>query len=165
MNTESRFTMTEQKKEEFTQRIAAANKTEMVVIVMDIALSYMDDAAAAIGGDASGFDTAIAKARKCIDDLINALNYDIEFSYKLLSLYTYVNKRLIMCRLNESLDELMAARAVVEGLREGFNQIVPQDRSKAMMEQTQHIMAGMTYGKGVLNENVVNSSMGREFSV
>lgn len=156
--------MTEEKKLEFTKRIGTANKTEMVVIVYDIALEYIADAAKALAGsDMAEYKKGLKGARKCVQDLINALNFDIEISNNLMSIYAYVTRKLILADMNREAAILDEISGMLATLREAFDTISKKDGSGPMSEHTQHVVAGMTYGKGVLNESVVNGT--REFSV
>lgn len=157
--------MTEQIKDEFTKRIAAANKTEMVVIVFDIAVCHLDDALEAHKkGDMQAYNYSIVRARDCVMNLINTLDMEQEISNSLLSVYTYINKNLILARMEKDTGKVLEARNMLSSLQEAFAEIAKLDNSPSVMETTEHVVAGMTYGKGVLNENVVNAG-GRTFSV
>lgn len=150
--------MTEAKKQEFTNRIGKANKTEMVVVVYDIALEYMNDII-----EYSDYSKAVDMARKSVQDLINALNFEISLSYNLLSIYSYVNRLLLSAKLKYDCSLVMEAKRLLESLRESFAQIAEMDKSQAMSQTSEHVVAGMTYGRGILNESVMNTSCG--FSV
>ena len=47
---------------------------------------------------------------------------------------------------------LDSAESVIGKLSSAFHEIASQDDSEAVMENTQQIVAGLTYGKGTLNE-------------
>lgn len=147
--------MTESKKQEFINRIGQANKTEMVVVVYDIAIEYMNDIIGQLD-----FVKSLDMARKSVQDLINALNFEMPLSYNLLSLYNYVNRLLLGAKLKSDSSLVEEAKGILSELRESFAQIALQDKSQAMTEHTEHIVAGMTYGRGVLNESIMNSSNG-----
>ncbi len=158
--------MTSEKQNEFTQRIATANKTEMIVIVYDIALAYADDAQEAYDrGDLAEYARYLTRARKCVDDLIEALNFDIEISNQLFSLYNFVKKRLLNSRITDNDRGLRDAKKTLIGMKDIFVELAKLDDSGVMMDSTRHVVTGMTYGRGGLDDSVVNAQNSREFSV
>ena len=157
--------MTEEKKNEFTKRIADAGRGEMVVVVYDIAISYLEEAIEAIGaGDKEAQSQALSGCRKSIGNLIDSLNMDYDISGNLLSLYTYFNKQLTLSRINSDVKEMQQIEDMMKNLRDSFAEVAKSDKGPAMVETERHVEVGMTYGKGVLNENVVNEG-GHDFSV
>lgn len=154
--------MTENQIKGFTDRIGKANKTEMIVVVYDISLAYLKDAKENFV-DKDTFFKSVDGAKKCVADLIDSLNFDYEISYNLLQLYTYVNRQLLLAKLNEEEKNINNAEKVISSLRETFAEVAKMDKSPAMVENAQHVEVGMTYGRGVLNESVVNA--GQTFSV
>lgn len=157
--------MTEEKKQAFIERIASANKSELVVVVYDIALTYVEDAVAGLtAGDDDGYKAALDGIQRCVQDLINSLNMDIEFSKQLFNVYGYLKKQLSLVRINKDSAVLEQIKWALSELGESFAVIAKQDESGSVFEATEHVMAGMTYGKGVLNENIVNQNS-HSFSV
>lgn len=157
--------MTEEKKNEFTKRIASAGKGEMLVVVYDIALEYLSDVKDAIAADNKAeFANAINGARKSIQTLIDTLDFEYEISGSLLSLYTYFNKQLSLMHISKDIAELDSIIKMLGDLRESFAEVAKQDNSPALVQTSQHVEVGMTYGRGVLNESVVNAG-GHDFSV
>lgn len=157
--------MTKETIQEFTNRISQANKTEMIVIVFDIALCHIDEAIQSYKSPSNdSFNTSIKYAQKCINDLIEALNFDYEISNQLLQSYTYVSKQLLFAKLNNSTSYLDNAKSILSSMKDAFVKLAEQDESPAMSETTEHVVVGMTYGKTNLNENIVNSNS-HSFSV
>jgi len=158
--------MTEEKKQEFAQRIGKANKTELVAIVYEIAIAYTEDAQTALkADDIAAFKEGLDGIKKCVDDLANTLNFDIDFSNQLLSIYNYIRRQLTAVRMDKNPETLEHIKWMLTEIGGSFTQIADQDNSGSVMEATEHVVAGMTYGRGVLNENVVNSEAGHSFSV
>ena len=81
--------MTDQRKKEFSLRITQANKTELIVILYEMYLDYLREAEDAVE-DKWSFREAIRKARNCLNELMNSLNFDYETAYHLFQLYMYV---------------------------------------------------------------------------
>ncbi len=147
--------MTDQAKKEFAMRITHANKSGLVVILYEMYLSYLEDAAAA-EGDRFAFRENIRKARGCMSELMNSLNFDYALAYDLLRLYVYVNKEMAKADFRGSAKPLMVCRRIMTKLYQAYRQVSVQDTSAPIMENTQEVYAGLTYGKGELTESLGN---------
>jgi flagellar protein FliS len=80
----------------FTARITQASKTELTVITYEMALTEIKEAKDAYEiGNISIFNRELGRAKDFIGELMAALDYQYTLSYDLLSLYLYVNKRII----------------------------------------------------------------------
>jgi flagellar protein FliS len=55
---------------------------------------------------------------------------------------------------------LESCERVVRGLMSSFQEVAKQDDSGPVMENTQQVYAGLTYGKGSLNEVALNTDRG-----
>lgn len=156
--------MTNEKKQEYTLKITSANKSELIVIIYDIALDYITESKKAMSdSDKSKFYKAIDCAQKSVESLITGLNFDYEISKNLWHLYFYINKKLAEAIKNYSLLEVDEAENILKTLRASFAEIAKQDDSNPMMGNTQSVIAGMTYGKNSLNENLQNNGNNRGY--
>ena len=156
--------MDKEKKQEFTVRITNANRSELVVILYDMILVYMDEAKVYLENkNQEQFCEEIKKAQECVKELISALDKQYEIASELARLYLYVNRTLakVMIKPEETL--LASAEKVIKGLRESFVQVAKQDDSPALMGNAQEIYAGLTYGKNSLNENLSDEGASRGF--
>lgn len=156
--------MTKELKQQYTLRITQANKTELIVILYDMILSYLEDAKEAHeNADRAGFRDAIRKIRGCNQELIASLHLEYEPAMNLLSLYLYVNRELVRADIHDTPKNLENVQLVIEGLREAYAAIAAQDTSGAVMQNTQTVYAGLTYGKGDLTENMTDQGTNRGF--
>jgi flagellar protein FliS len=158
--------MDKEKKQEFTVRITNANRSELVVILYDMTLVYIDEAKAFLKeGNQEQFREELKKAQDCVKELISALDKQYEIASELARLYLYVNRTLakVMVKPEETL--IVSAENVIKGLRESFEQVAKQDDSPALMGNAQEIYAGLTYGKNSLNENLSDEGASRGFFV
>ena len=65
--------MTQEKKQEFTRRIVQANKTQMITILYEMVIDYIEEAIDAIGiGDKEQATLMLGRAQNCIDELKEA---------------------------------------------------------------------------------------------
>lgn len=156
--------MTKELKQQYTLRITQANKTELIVILYDMILSYLEEAKDAHeNADRAGFRDAIRKIRGCNQELIASLHLEYEPAMNLLSLYLYVNRELVRADVHDNPENLENVRTVIEGLREAYVMVAAQDTSGAVMQNTQTVYAGLTYGKGDLTENMADQGTNRGF--
>jgi len=87
---------------------------------------------------------------------MGTLNYNYILSYDLMSLYLFVNKAIITAIFKKSPEKLDEAEAILEKLYSSFKEVSKQDNSGPVMQNTQQVYAGLTYGKGVLNETFID---------
>ena len=110
--------MTKEMKQNYTLRISQANKSELVVIVYEMLLTYIEDAKAAhANGDTEGFAVSIRRAEGCIRELMASLHMDYVLAGNLLSLYVYAVKLLSKAKLHNSTKELAEVEGSLRGIR------------------------------------------------
>lgn len=156
--------MTKELKQEYTLRVSQANKSQMIVILYDLIIEYTKEAEEA-GDDRKLFGEAIRKIRGCLNELMLSLNFQYELAQPLFQLYLYVNRESARAERKNSIECLEHIRMVISGLREAYEEVSRQDTSGPVMENTQSVYAGLTYGKNTLNENLSNQGVDRGFLV
>jgi flagellar protein FliS len=141
----------------FTARVTQASKSELVVITYEMALTEVKEAVEDYGTENfDGFYQQLERAQKFIRELVAALDYKYPLSYDLLSLYLYVNKRIVTAMMKKDVSALGSAESVLQKLLVGFEGVSRQDTSDPVMQNTQQIYAGLTYSRGKLDEVSVN---------
>lgn len=141
----------------YTARVTQANRSELVVIMYEVVIAdIMDAITASKNGDLVLFDKKLKRAQKFVNELIATLNFSYIISLDLMQLYLYVNKRIIMAIMKQNVDSLNSAVKVMEHLLVGFEGVSKQDKSGPIMQNTQQIYAGLTYGNGTLNESFLS---------
>lgn len=151
--------MDKQKVQQYTARISQANRTELTVIVFDLALEHIDEALQDYdAGNQDAFVTNVKKALSFVSEQAGALNYSQVISYDLFQLYRYVKRRLAKAAASRNPEGLDSARKVLTDLRSAFEEVAKQDESEPLMQNTQQLYAGLTYGKGTLNEVFINEN-------
>ena len=146
--------MNKEKQKDFARRVSQANKTQLVAVTFDIIVEYMDEACKKLEvGDIAEYRT----------ELKSALDYTYPIAMELLRLYEYVQRVLVASDVSGTDKGLASARDVMAKLGASFTEISAQDESGAVMENTQQIVAGLTYGKGTLNEADMSAGSNRGF--
>lgn len=143
----------------FTARVTQASRSELIVILYEMILTEIKEAREAYDSeDLTSFDKELRKAQKYVNELIQSLDYKYPISYDLLSLYLYTNKRIITAIIKRNPVPLDSAQSVLQKLLTGFEGVSRDDKSGPMMRNTQQLYAGLTYGKGKLNETYIDPS-------
>lgn len=155
--------MTKEVKQQFTLRISRANSTELVVILYEMALQFLEEAKDAFeAGDTTGYKEAIRKVRGCINELIQSLHMEYEPAPKLLRLYLFCIRRLAYAEVRKEPKVLDEICMVLEKLQEAYAQIAPTNPSAPVMSNTQSLISGLTYGKGAaLTEDMTGQDRNR----
>ncbi|MDF2951401.1 MAG: hypothetical protein K0S18_984 [Anaerocolumna sp.] len=145
--------MTKELVQAYTARISQASRSELVVIMYEIAINNLQSAKNAYwDGDMAVYIKELNQARKFLNELMASLNYSYKVSYELMSLYIYVNKAIITALFKKVPDTLDSAISILNKLMSGFIEVSRMDTSGPVMQNTQQLYAGLTYGKSSLNE-------------
>lgn len=158
--------MTKELKQEFTLRITQANKTQLITILYEMILLYLDEAKEALPKeDKTEYKNAIRKIRGCMAELIASLHIEYTLAQNLLQLYLYINRELVQASMRYRQENLEHVEAVIGKLHTAWRQIEPQDMSEPVMGNTQTVYAGLTYGRNTLTENMSSLKTDRGFCV
>lgn len=138
--------MNEDIKKVFTNRIATANKGQLIVVIYDIALEYLNLAKADYeAGNIEGFRDNIKGAKRCINRLSSSLNMEYEISGELFRLYLLMNNMCQRASIRKDIKMTENLISMVEKMRSSFEQIADKDLSKPVT------MAGYTYSKSSID--------------
>lgn len=153
--------MDKEKKQEYSTRIVQANRTELLVIVYELLQEDLKHALIEYERqDIRAFDAALKSAQKFLHELMGTLNYQYELSFRLLSIYKFINKVIIRDRLQVRDDELKSCIGLIERIHDAYAQISSEDREGPVMKNVQQVYAGLTYGKHALSEVSMDESDG-----
>ncbi|MGN1314497.1 MAG: flagellar protein FliS [Lachnospiraceae bacterium] len=158
--------MTREKKQEFTLKITQANKTGLIVILYDMVLAFLEDASEAFdAGNRAEYKNSIRKAGDCLDELIASLNLSYELGLTLHSLYYFYKRQLSSAAIRGDKELLEPVARMIKELKQSYEILASQDTSAPLMENTQTVYAGLTYGKGSLNVDLSDQSTNRGFRI
>lgn len=158
--------MTKEMKQIFTRRITQANRTQLVVVVYDMLLAYLDDAHKAYGVDNMyAFVGSLESARNCISELRNSLNFEYALSKSLFSIYSFADRKIAGSITGFDEENLGAIADMFRKLRDAYHTISKDDDSEPLMENIQNVYAGFTYGRTDVNESLMNYGAGRGYCI
>lgn len=149
--------MNKEQLQAYTARIVQANRSELVVIIYELAVDSID--AAQVDYEDGAIESMLSnlkKAQKYVNQLVSGLDFQYAVSKDLFHLYQYVERIIVGCIVRQDCKDIKDAREVLTGLQVGFEGVAKEDSSEPLMERSTQLYAGLTYGKGTLNEVFVD---------
>ncbi len=142
-------------KQIFTRRITQANRTQLVVILYDMILTYLKDAATAqeIGCEQE-FKKDMQCARNCISELRGSLDFNYDLARNLFAIYAFADRELAHDMRGISAEQLVQITGMFQKLRDAYHTISKEDQSQPLMENAQDVYAGFTYNRTDVNESL-----------
>lgn len=150
--------------QEFTRKITQCNRTGLTVVTYDIFFVYLTDAVNALKGKSwDEYKQSIRLAQRCLNELINTLNFSYVLSAELYRTYVYCRELLATAMYKRSEIELHECEELMNMLYVSFAQIAKADDSAPLMKNTEQVYAGYTYGRNDINESSTNVASNRGF--
>ncbi len=159
--------MKKEDRQDFTRRITQANPTQLVVILYEMLLCYLEDALHALGeggqagGEPDDFRESVRKARGCLNELIGSLHMEHEPAPALMQLYLFCIRRLALGEQRRDGEILGEIRKVIQPLRDAYGKLAEQNPAGPVMRNSQTVYAGLTYGRNTLTENMADQGTNR----
>ena len=151
--------MTKSEINAYTMRVAQASKSELIVIMYEMAVKYIDDGTEALqAGNVQEFRVNIKRAKAVVNELASVLDLRFSVSSNLLALYTYMNNVMVKSDITLKTDDLIRVRAMLEKLHTAFGKVSEQDNTEPLMKNVQQVYSGLTYSRNSLNESYANAS-------
>lgn len=145
--------MTKEKKQAYSLRITQANQSELTVITFEMFLEYINDAVNCYDVNSmKEYKEYIDKAKAILSEIMAAVNFENKVSFDLIKIYEYVYSVLAKMAFNADMELLGRIKGIMEKLLVAHEEVAKNDKSKSVMENSQQLYAGLTYGKGYLNE-------------
>ena len=146
--------MTKEEINIFSRRITQSSRSELVVITYEIIENYIERAME-VQDDKEDFVFNMKKAKQFLNNVSSALDFSYDISKQLMSLYMYMDRCLISSIVKQTPVETDTVLSMLAKLKSSFVEISKLDKSGAVMQGGEQVYAGLTYGKGVLNEVAV----------
>lgn len=158
--------MTNEQKQAFTLRIAEAGEAGLTVVLYDIILEYLVEAQKSFEeGDRNLFRRNIHSAQDAIRVQQRAIQSGYTISDTLFLLYNFFHAHLAKAIVYNSIDYIAEIRTMLQKLRDAYIKVEESDPELPIMENTQKVYAGLTYGKYSLNENIDTAGNDRGYLV
>ena len=156
--------MTTEKKQTFTRRITQANRSQLVVIVYEMLLVYLEDAMNAYEEDKKeDFRENLRMARECIGQMRTSLNFDYNISRNLFAIYCFADREIAKDMYSLKKENLDVIKMIFIKLHDAYYVVSTKDESGPLMDNIQTVYAGLTYSKSDLNEDFMNYDIKRGY--
>ena len=158
--------MTSEKKQEYTLKITQANKSGLVVILYELFFEYIEEARQALEAeDRHGYSVGIDRAQDVLTELIGSLNMEQDPAPAIYRVYLYVSARMGQAKGSLKKELLTDPLRLMHSLYETYKKDSASDTSAPVMDNSQKIYAGLTYGKSSLTESMDEGNGNRGFFV
>lgn len=158
--------MTDEKIKEVTLRISQANASGLVAIIYELTIETLQEAVDAFAqDDKEEYKALVRKGEKYVQELMHGLEFESEIARSISHDYARINSLLIQGRITLDENLILQARDILLYLQPTFVRIAKEDSDAPMMENTQKVYAGLTYGKTSLNELAVDPMKNRGYTV
>ena len=97
--------------------------------------------------------------------MLNSLHMEYEIASVLRGLYYFYKRELTTAAVQMKKELVPPVMQMIGELKESYEKIAKQDTSAPLMENTQTVYAGLTYGKDSLNINLSDQGTSRGFCV
>lgn len=156
--------MNSAKVKDFQNKIVNAGQGDLLLITYEMLFVSIEEAIEGIEQDKDDlFNQSMVRAHRLLRELSDNLNFIYDVSKDLMSIYIYINKELIEASLHLDTEPLIRSLDVLKVLYNGFDEVNEVDEKKPIIKNSQRVYAGLTYGKGTLNETVYNQNTSRGF--
>lgn len=111
--------------------VNTASPGELTLMLYNGCLKFINLAKNAIKTkDIQAKNTNIQKAQKIVQELMVTLNMDLEISQNMMSIYDYVNHRLIEANIKNDTAILEEVELLVSDFRDTWKQVIQLNRQK-----------------------------------
>jgi flagellar protein FliS len=132
-------------------KVASASSGELLCITYELLLEHIEKALLCTGDERR---KSLFHAREVLAVLTENLNFEISLSKDLFQTYLYVQKLLVAYRQEDK--QIQEAHQLITQIYKAYSEVVEKEQIKTpLMQNAQEIYAGVTYGKGYLNEMLV----------
>lgn len=143
----------------WTARIVNANSAQLVLIIYELIFEAIDTAKQQLADNHKDeFRKTIERAKKLLMELVHDINFNNGLEYDIASLYLYVNKLFIQSYFKAEDKQLDEAKKILKKIYDGFTEaekmLPKEEKEQKVVQNAQQIYAGMTYGRGILNESI-----------
>ncbi|MCR5404858.1 MAG: flagellar protein FliS [Butyrivibrio sp.] len=156
--------MTLEKKQEFTLKISQANKTQMITIIYEIVIDYLESAIKEIEDKREDdAQRSLVCAQKGIDELIHSVNTGYELGKNLLQIYIFSKKELTAAGACSSVRRIRKVLKNFQALCGAYRELEKYDNSGTVMGNAQKVYSGLTYGRNSMNVDFSSYASNRGF--
>lgn len=146
--------MTKEETSGFSYRIMQASPTELIIILYEMFQVYLRDAISYCKeGKIQEFRASLKRGQRVLNELNHSLDMQYAISLNFMQIYLFINRTMLKASVSKKTEDLERCMGMIDKLKNAFEQVKDGDRRGPVMKNTQQVYAGLTYGKGTLNES------------
>ncbi|MDE5966556.1 MAG: flagellar protein FliS [Lachnospiraceae bacterium] len=146
--------MTRENISSYTMQISQANASQLTCIAYELWQTFMAEAMSAYeSGDLPGFSQQLRKVQRVNQEIISMMNHENACAQDVMAIHFFINTRLVKSMLKQQPVDLDRVCEMVKKLQASFIELSKADQDAPLMQNTQRVYAGLTYGKDSLNES------------
>lgn len=147
--------MTKEQIKEFTLRTSQANHSGLILVLTDMDKIYLNDTISAYEAeDMEQYNKYLELARKTHNELMSTMNPRDGLGRRVLGILRYMYGCMISSQIKKKPQDLDRCVGMLDTLKVAFDHLHSLDNEGPVMKNTHRVYAGLTYGKGVLNESL-----------
>lgn len=148
--------MTKEQIQEFTRRTTQENHSGLILVLCDIVRVYTQDALKAYAdGDEKEYMRTVECARRAHNELMDCFDMSDYHGRKVLSVLRYIYGQYVISVIKREPIDLDRCIGMLDSLQISFEHLHSLDTEGPVMKNTHQVYAGLTYGRGTLNESAI----------
>lgn len=156
--------MDREKIAEFTRRISQSNQSGLTLITYDILFAYLEDAKKMHACEnAAEYKKDMQQAIACTNRLMDTLDFRYPIAKELYPIYRYCRDELSRALMLHGTEQIEVVIPIMQELQDAFAEVSKADTSQPVMQNSEKVVAGLTYQKNDLTENAMLDDNHRGF--
>lgn len=161
IDTRQEVTMKKEKQKALSTRVVQAGRVELLTIVYEMLQEELQEAIENYHNkQIDSFEHSMENAQKILHELMGSLDYSYRISYRLMSIYRFINRVIAKDKAGRKLDEIPECIAMIGQLRDAYEKNARELTEQPIMKNVEKVYAGLTYGRDSLSEVTVTGSSG-----
>ena len=130
----------------YSYRVSQASKSDLIVILYDIAMESVQDAQAAYREkNDDEYHASLKRAKRVVDELESSLDMQYDISKELFKIYVSMMRFLVKADAGHDVTVLDTVLSMLSKLRKSFYEVSRQDTTGPVMRNAEQVYAGLTY--------------------
>lgn len=156
--------MTKEQIQNFTLRISNANKTDMMAILYDMGIEYLNGAIDAIKEcNYKEFSDEIYRFRGVNRELMDSVNNETLIGRNFLSIYVFMGRLVSEALINRDSEPLKHVIGMLGKMSETYKELGKKDSSGPVMEHAETVYSGFTYNRNRETDSISSADINRGF--
>ena len=156
--------MTKEQIQNFTFRISTANRIDMIAILYDMGIEYLNGALTALKESRfKDFSDEIYRFRGVNRELMDSVNNETQIGRNFLSIYVFMGRMVTEALINREGEPLERVIGMLTKMSETYRELGKKDPTGPVMEHAETVYSGFTYNRNRVTDNVSNADVNRGF--